>query len=167
MAWYDYVLRGFSIAIALLVIAHFMGKRIVTQMSTVDFVVGITVGSIAAIATLDPEVPLWAGLLALATWAGFQWAYVKLEQHSPAFRSVLAETETILVQNGEILPSGLDKGNISQQILMSELRAQKITDLADVEMATLEPTGKIAVKVFQSQNATKVEKQSLFPKPKK
>ncbi len=166
MPWYEYIARSLIIAVALVVLAHFMGRRIVAQMTTIDFVVGITVGSIAAVASLNPKVPLWAALLTLVTWTGSQWVYANLERRCPAFRSAVGETETVLVQNGEISPSGLDKAKISRQILLSELRAKQVTNLADVEMATMEPTGKIAVKLSPNRDGTGAARKDIFPEPK-
>lgn len=152
MPWYDYILRGWTIAISLLILSHFMGKRIVGELSVVDFVVGITIGSIAGTVTLDPRVPIWAALLALLTWSVFQWFNIYIGRLSKTFRSIAGEEPTLLVENGTIRKEGLRKANMSEGTLFSELRAQQIADLAEVELATLEPSGKLGLKIRKKQN---------------
>lgn len=64
---------------------------------------------------------------------------------SPLLRSFFNNSPITLVQNGEILYKGLKKARISIDILLEELRKEKVNDVKKVALATWQPDGKISV----------------------
>jgi len=68
----EVILRSLVIYVAMLTLARIMGKREMARMSYFDWVVGITIGSLAAATVFDPAFPVRLGLLALAVWGGME-----------------------------------------------------------------------------------------------
>ena len=64
------VLRTVFVLIILFVITRLMGKKQVSQMNIYDYIIGITMGSIAADISLDIEKDLVAGVLCLIVYGG-------------------------------------------------------------------------------------------------
>jgi uncharacterized membrane protein YcaP (DUF421 family) len=63
----------------------------------------------------------------------------------PWFRKLLSQPPITLVQNGKVLNKGLMKARISLDVLLEELREDKIDDVKKVAMAIWEADGKISV----------------------
>lgn len=145
MPWYAYLLRAVIISAALLVFMRWAGKRTIGELTTVDFVTGITTGTIAGSATVSSALPLWAGILALAAWTAFEWVNARLTMTSPAYRKLVNGQATTLVKNGRVSEAGLTEALMSRATLRSELRARKVYRLSRVKSATLEPSGKIGL----------------------
>lgn len=144
--WDWVVWRSLVLSVELLVIARWMGKRVIGSFSAVDFVVSITIGTITGDVIVEHAIGLAAGVIALAFWAVFEWANAWLSQRSGMYRKIAEGETTVLVRNGKIDSMALKRAQVPRNTLLSELRAQKISNLADVEIATLEPSGKIGIK---------------------
>lgn len=63
----------------------------------------------------------------------------------PLLRRFFNNSTIPLVQNGKILYKELKKARISIDILLEELRKEKVDDVKKVAFATWEPDGKISV----------------------
>ena len=63
----------------------------------------------------------------------------------PWIRKLITPPPITIVQNGEILPKGLKKARISIDVLLEELREEKIEDVKKVALAIWEADGKISV----------------------
>jgi len=145
LPWYEYVARGAVLAVALLIVTRIAGKRFVGEISPVDVVVAISVGTIAGSSTITASVPLWAGLLALATWGAFEWVSVWLSSRHPSMERILIGSATTLAQDGEVRRSGLHSAMLSPETLASLLRARGVDDLSEVRAVYIEPSGKIGL----------------------
>lgn len=146
MPWFGYVWRCLILSVELLAISRFMGKRLIANFTAVDFVVSITIGTITGAVIVNATVPLWAGMVALGFWAVFQWVNGWLERRFPWYQRLVVGKPIVLVRRGHVDAKALGRAQVDRDTLLSELRAQQIANLADVEMATLEPSGKIGVK---------------------
>ncbi len=141
----EFIGRSLVLAVALLVLMRIVGKRLVGEVTAVDLVVGITVGTIAGSTAVSDKVPLWGGLLALLVWGAFEWVSVFLASRSPWFEQLVAGRSTPLVQEGQIELRNLRKAMMSESSLSSMLRVREVGNLADVKQAVLEPSGKLGV----------------------
>lgn len=63
----------------------------------------------------------------------------------PSLRRFINNSPITIVQNGEILYNKLKKARISVDVLLEELREEKVDDVKKVALATWEPDGKISV----------------------
>jgi uncharacterized membrane protein YcaP (DUF421 family) len=133
------------LAVALLVLARIFGKRLAGEVASVDIVVGVTVGTIAGSTSINDKVPLWAGLLALLVWGLFEWASVLAASRVAGLETLLSGRRTTLVVRGSIRSRALRRVMLSENALRSMLRSCRVKDLAEVEEASLEPSGKLSV----------------------
>ena len=64
-------IRTISVLIILFTIAKIMGKKQISQMNLYDYIIGITMGSIAADISLDIEKNMVAGVTSLVIYGLF------------------------------------------------------------------------------------------------
>ena len=129
----------------LLVLTRIMGKKQISQMTFFDYVVGITIGSIAGAVSADQNVKLIDGLAATVVWGSFTILIGMVALKSYRFRKAVQGEPTILVQNGKVLERNLRKARMDATELMENLRENQVFRLADVEFAVLETNGQLSV----------------------
>ncbi|RKD24972.1 hypothetical protein BEP19_03810 [Ammoniphilus oxalaticus] len=130
---------------ALLLLTRLMGKKQLSQLTFFDYVVGITIGSIAASMSVDQNIMLANGLVGLAVWGLIPILISVVELKSYFFRMMTDGSPTILIEDGQILEKNLVKEQIPLDKLMSLLRQNNAFKLADVEFAILETNGQLSV----------------------
>jgi uncharacterized membrane protein YcaP (DUF421 family) len=167
-AYHSYLKGGVDLSIALVVIirsvisffalllfVRLMGKQQVAQLTFFDYVVGITIGSIASTLSVQVNENLLSTLAGLATWALLAILLAIISMHSKRFRTILDGNATLVIANGKILEDNLKKIRIPIDQLLSELRTKGIFNITDVEYALFEAGGKISVqKNAQNQPLT-------------
>lgn len=129
----------------LLILTLFMGKKQISQMTFFDYVVGITIGSIAAAASADQNVKLLNGLASTMVWGIFSILLSLIALKSYKFRRWVEGEPLIVVQKGKVLEDNLRKTRMDATELMENLRENQVFHLADVEFAVLETNGKLSV----------------------
>lgn len=149
------VIRSIIAFFTLLFIVRLLGKQQVAQLNFFDYVVGITIGSIASTLSVQVNENTTATLAGMTTWAVLAILLATLGIRSARIRKVIDGEATVVVESGKILEKNLAKIRIPIDELLSELRAQGVFNIADVEFALFEPGGKISVqKKSQKQPVT-------------
>ena len=138
------VLRTVFVLIILFVITRLMGKKQVSQMNIYDYIIGITMGSIAADISLDIEKDLVAGVLCLIVYGGSAILVTFLTLKSITMRKFINGVPTILIDNGKIIYNNLKKEGIDINDLEEEARQNGYFDLSKINYAVLEISGKIS-----------------------
>lgn len=139
------IIRSVVAFVVLLVLARIMGKKQISQMTFFDYVVGITIGSIAGAVSADQNVKLIDGLAATVVWGSFTVLIGVIALKSYRFRKAVQGEPTVLVQNGKVLEENLRKARMDATELMENLRENQVFRLADVEFAVLETNGQLSV----------------------
>lgn len=129
----------------LLLLTRLMGKKQISQMTFFDYVVGITIGSIAASMSVDQNIMLANGLIGLAIWGLIPILISIISLKSNFFRMLTDGSPTVLVENGKILEKNLSKEGLAIDQLMLLLRQKNAFKLSDVEFAVLENDGQLSV----------------------
>ena len=96
----------------LFLITKMLGKKQISQLSLYDYVVGITIGSIAADISLDLEKDLIAGMVSLFLYGIIAYLISLLTMKSIRARRIFAGVPTVLVENSKIIESGLKKAEL-------------------------------------------------------
>ncbi|MBQ8681450.1 MAG: DUF421 domain-containing protein [Bacilli bacterium] len=138
------IFRTILVLVILFILTKFMGKKQVSQMNIYDYLVGITIGSIAADIALDIDKDLMAGVVSLVIFglSGVLVTYLTLK--SISFRRIFSGVPTVLIDKGKILSNNLKKEGIDINDLQEEARQNGYFDLSKVNYAVLETNGNIS-----------------------
>ena len=131
-----------SIAV-LFLLAKLMGTKQVSQMTMFDYVVGITIGSIAAeLATEleDPERPL----LAMVLWGLAAWGISVLGNKSLRARAFLSGKPLVLLDQGVIRRDNLKRARLELNEFLTYCRIAGYFDLSEIQTAVLEHNGSVS-----------------------
>lgn len=131
--------------ILLLFLTRIMGKKQLSQLTFFDYVVGITIGSIAATMSVDKNIQISNGVVSLAVWGLFPIILGFLGMKSRKFIQLTDGRPSILIKNGEVLEESMKKNQIVIDELMMLLREKGVFKVDDIEMAILETNGELSV----------------------
>ncbi|MEW6308333.1 MAG: DUF421 domain-containing protein [Bacillota bacterium] len=140
-----YILRAVIAYLFLLLILRLTGQRELGRLGALDFVVAITIGSIAGSASQSPFIGLLPVLIGIGTWGGMHILVTWLGMRFPSVHRLTEGRPIVLINKGKLQELAMAKQRINLDDLMEELRQKGAPRLADVEYAVLEPSGRISV----------------------
>lgn len=136
--------RTILILIILFFITKMMGKKQISELNFFDYVVGITIGSIAADISLDIEKDMLAGIAALFIYGFISYIISFVSIKSILARRFFIGVPTALVEKGKIIESGLKKSKIDVNDLLMEARENGYFNLDEIDYALMEVNGNIS-----------------------
>lgn len=136
--------RTILVLIILFFITKMIGKKQISQLSLFDYIVGITIGSIAADISLDIEKNLIDGLLSLFLYGIISYIISLSTLKSINARRFFSGVPTVIVEKGKIIESGLIKTKIDVNDLLAEARIAGYFDLQEIDYAIMEINGSIS-----------------------
>lgn len=140
--------------LALFICAKLVGRKQISQLNCLDYIAGITIGSIAAELATDLE-NMWKPLVALAVYALLTWGMSLMGMHFGRSRKFLDGTPTLIMENGRLLRNNMKKAKLDLSEFMVLCREQGYFNLADIHTAVFEYNGKLTIMpVSQKRPAT-------------
>ncbi|MDW0109675.1 DUF421 domain-containing protein [Sporosarcina aquimarina] len=165
--FWEMILRTSLAFLVLLVLARFMGKKQISQLTFFHYVTGITIGSIAADIAGESETPFMDGLVAMIWWAALTVFMNFLTMKSKKVRVLLDDKPLIVIQKGKIEEGALKKARLTLNDLNMLLREQSIFSIKEVYYAIFETNGNLSVmKRMGDENATKTDVNASAKEPK-
>lgn len=128
----------------LFILSKIMGYRAISELSFFDYVVGITIGSVAAEMATNIDIEWWKGTTAMVIYALFDVLFSVLSQKSFFARQFISGTPIMLIYKGKIIKKNMKKARIDLNELLSSARVAGYFNIADIEYAIMETTGSIS-----------------------
>ncbi|WP_185958555.1 DUF421 domain-containing protein [Paracoccus laeviglucosivorans] len=128
-----------------LALMRWIGGRSVAQLSIVEFLLVIAIGSAVGDSLFYPDVPLLPAMAAIFLVVVFNKLVDQLILRSDRLTRILEGAPQIVVTDGEMHDQKLKKQGISRSELFMKLRDKGVTDISDVRFAVLEPNGVLSV----------------------
>ena len=144
---------------SIIVILRLSGKRTLSDLNAFDFIVSVTIGSIAGTTILSSTTSLSEGIVAVVTLVLLQYIVAKLDVHFKSVSKLLKSNPTLLYYNGEYLEKNMKKMRITKQDILQEVRYQGGTVIESVDAIILESHGKISVITFYDKEKGESLKQ--------
>lgn len=136
--------RTILVLVILFFITKMMGKKQISELNFFDYIVGITIGSIAADISLDIEKDMLAGIAAVFIYGGISYIISLVSMKSILARRFFIGVPTVLVEKGKIIESGLKKVKIDINDLLMEARENGYFNLDEIDYALMEVNGNIS-----------------------
>ena len=131
-----------SLAVMFL-LTKLMGNKQVSQMTLFDYVVGITIGSIAAELATELENPQQP-LLAMLLWGLAAWGISILGNKSLRARAFLSGKPLVLLEDGVLYRDNLKKAKLDINEFLTFCRIAGWFDLNQLQTAILEHNGVVS-----------------------
>lgn len=137
---------GLSIGslIALFILTKLMGNKEMSQLSMFDYIIGITIGSIAAEMSTALESDFMQPLLAMIIYALASIIISFVSYKSLKINRFLSGSSLILLDNGELYRNNFKKAKLDITEFLMQCRTSGYFNLSDIQTAILESNGKIS-----------------------
>ena len=122
-----------------------MGKKQIAQLSFLDYVIGISLGSIAAEMSTDPERPFYHFFIAMAVYLVLDIGLTLIARKGTFLKKFIRGRPLILVEQGKINYRNLMRSKLDINDLLSLCRAKGYFDLRDVAYCIFETSGEVSV----------------------
>lgn len=142
---WQFPLRALILYLMVMFALRLMGKREIGQLSIFDFVVSMMIAELSTLPMEDTQVPIYDAAIAIGTLVVLQVVGAILQMKSNWFRNVVEGEPLILVERGKIHDKLMSSARYSIHDLLTQLREKGVSNLADVEFAILETSGKLSV----------------------
>ena len=137
----------FSIAsfLFLFVITKIMGKKQIAQLSFLDYVIGISLGSIAAEMSTDPDRPFYHFFIAMTIYLILDLLLTLTARKGTFLKKFIRGRPLILIERGEIDYRNLSRSKLDINDLLALCRAKGYFDLRDVAYCIFETSGEVSI----------------------
>ncbi|UWQ19340.1 DUF421 domain-containing protein [Jannaschia sp. M317] len=129
----------------MVVCVRLSGLRAFSKMSSYDFAVTVSFGSVLAGTVLDPAIVWWQGAAAMAALFAVQWGIGWARVHVAGMQDVTDNVPLLLMRDGQILSANLRKARVTEAEVRAKLREANALDLSQVRAVVLETTGDVSV----------------------
>jgi uncharacterized membrane protein YcaP (DUF421 family) len=139
------IIRVSIMYIYTLAIMRLSGKRTIDNISPLDFVIAIIIGDMFD-DIFWAEIPIWKGIVGITSTLLTHLLVAYVIYQSTAIRHLLEPVPTLIIEAGKLKHSGLRKERIRVDSLFSDLRQNGEDNLAEIDLAFIEPSGKFSMK---------------------
>lgn len=130
--------------IILFILSKLMGNKEMSQLSMFDYIIGITIGSIAAEMATSLDDNFMEPLIAMSIYALFALLISILSYKSMKFRRLIYGNSLILLDNGELYKKNFKTAKLDINEFLEQCRSNGYFNLNDIQTAILESNGKIS-----------------------
>ncbi|AEI44931.1 DUF421 domain-containing protein [Paenibacillus mucilaginosus] len=152
--------RTLLVYVVVFLTMRLMGKREIGKLSLFDLVISIMIAEIAVFVLEDLDKPLIQGILPMLTLVLVQVFIALVSLKSQKLRRLFEGQPSPLIEHGHLNREEMRKQRYNLDDLLLQLRENKVLNVADVEFAVLEPSGKLTV-----QQKTDKEEEPPCPPP--
>lgn len=137
--------RSILTYLVLVIFTRAMGRKQISQLTYFDYVVGITIGSIGAELALTKSVNILDGIISLVTWSALTILTSEITLKNIKLRLLIDSEPLLIIDKGKVIYNNMKKAKYNIGDLLMQLRNKDIFNITDVEIAILEPDGKLSV----------------------
>lgn len=146
----------------LAVCAKVIGRKQISQLDSLDYITGITIGSIAAELATDLE-NMGGPLLALLVYMLLTWLTSIAGVRFNRSRKFLNGTPSIIMSNGKLYRENMKKAKLDLSDFMVMCREQGYFNLGDIHTAVFEYNGKLSILPVSGRRPATPEDMNLAP----
>lgn len=139
------LIRSVITYFVLLLFARIMGRKQIAQLTYFDYVLGITIGSIAASASVDKNISVIDGCFSIIIWSLLTILISIIALKNIKLRLLINSEPLLIINKGKVIYKNMKKAKYNVGDLLMQLRVKDIFYITDVETAILEPDGKLSV----------------------
>lgn len=139
----EVIIKGFFSLIFLFFVIKMLGKKQVSQLNIFDYVIGISLGNLAAEMTINSDISIINGFLAMSIYGSCSLFVSFITSKSIFARRFISGVPVVLIENGKISKKQLKKVKLDINDLLQDAREDGIFDISEVNYAIMEASGKV------------------------
>ena len=137
------LIKGYISLIFLFLVIKILGKKQVSQLNVFDYVIGISLGNLAAEMTINSDISILNGLLAMTIYGSCSLFVSFITSKSIIARRFISGVPVVLIEHGKISKKQLKRVKLDLNDLLQDAREDGIFDISEVDYAIMEASGKV------------------------
>lgn len=129
----------------LFIIAKLLGKKQIAQLDYIDYVVGISIGSIAAEMSAETELPIYYYIISMTIFFLLDLFVSLIGRKNVFLKTILKGRPLILINDGKVDYHEIKRSKLDINDIMGMARDKGFFDINDIAFALLETNGKISI----------------------
>lgn len=150
------IIKGYLSLLFLFLVIKILGKKQVSQLNVFDYVIGISLGNIAAEMTINSDISIINGLLAMVIYGSCSLFVSFITNKSIIARRLISGVPIVLIEDGKISKEQLKKVKLDINDLLQDAREDGIFDISKVDYAIMEVSGKVTFLLKSEEEPLKV-----------
>ena len=138
---------------------RFMGKREVGELSVMDLIVSIFIAELAAISIENYKDNIFLSILPIVALVIVQFLIARISLENEDIRNTIEGEVSVIINRGKVNFEEMLKQRYNLDDLLTQLRAQGVKSIEEVDYAILETSGKLSV--FKKSD----DKDRVYPLP--
>lgn len=130
--------------VVLFLITRLMGRKQISQLNMFDYIIGISIGSIAASLSVDDSINYFDGVLSIVIYGGIAALISYLTTKSITMRRFFTGPPLILINKGSFIYKNLKKSKLDINDVLQTARESGYYNISEIEYSILEPSGKLS-----------------------
>ncbi len=144
------IIRPITIYLFLLVALRLGGRRELSQLNMMDFVVLLAVANAVQNGIIGHDESVSGAIIGATVLFIVNGIAVLLTQRSRKMRRLLIGSEIILIKNGEARERSIRRERLSEDDIRQAITEAGARSISDVELCVMEPNGHIVVRLKPS-----------------
>ncbi len=136
--------KGSIAVIYLFLVIKVLGKKQISELNIFDYIIGLSLGNIAAEMTVNKDISITGGLVSMSIYGLFSLFVSYITAKSILARRFITGYPVVLISNGKISKEQLQKCKIDINDLLQDARENGYFDITEINYAVMEPSGKIS-----------------------
>ncbi len=149
--------------VVLFLLTKLMGNREISQLTMFDYIVGITIGSIAAEMSTSLENNFMEPVIAMVVYGLITVFISYATSKSLKIRRFFTGRSKVLLDNGKLYRKNFKSANLDINEFLMECRINGYFNLNDIQTAILEPNGRISFLPKSSKRPVEPEDLNVIP----
>ena len=144
--WVKLIIFSFVAVVYLFFVSKILGKKQIAQLEFIDYVMGISIGSIAAeMATDTGETPFYFYLIAMTVFFLVDLAITFVGRKAPTLKHFFKGRPITVIYDGKFDYENLKSSKLDVNDVLALCREQGYFDVTEVAYAVFETSGKLSV----------------------
>lgn len=156
------ILTSFFSIITLFLLTKLMGNKQVSQLSMFDYIIGISIGSIAAEFSTELENPEHS-LTAMLVYGISAYLVSVVTGKSTRLRKIIIGRPLILFDKGKLYRKNLKKARLDISDFLTHCRNQGYFDLSQIRTAVFEYNGSVSILPVEINRPLEPQDMDLSP----
>lgn len=139
------ILRTLAFYIVITIVYRMMGKREVGELGIIDLIVSVLIAELAAMGIENYKENIFIPIAAIFFLVIFQVVMAKVTIKNAKIRDLFEGKPSVIINRGKVNFKEMVKQRYNLDDLLTQLRAQSIKSIEEVDYAILETSGKLSV----------------------
>ena len=119
-------LKGSIAVIYLFLVIKVLGKKQISELNIFDYIIGLSLGNIAAEMTVNDEISILVGILAMTVYGLFSLFVSFITSKSIIARRFITGAPVVIIQDGKISREQLKKCKLDINDLLQDARGEHL-----------------------------------------